>query len=45
MNDRETTVRPAARGQSTLLADLVLDLAVPAMAALFTVGIFLLAVR
>lgn len=39
----QTSNRPLVASQASRLGDLVLDLAVPALAALLTLGIFLLA--
>jgi hypothetical protein len=44
-NDLETLARRASHVHATRLADVVLDVAVPAMAALLTLGLFLLAMR
>jgi hypothetical protein len=42
-NDLETLAPRASHVHAARLADIVLDVAVPAMAALLTLGIFLLA--
>jgi hypothetical protein len=43
MDDLETPARRESRQHDAHLADLLLDLAVPALAALLTMGVFLLA--
>jgi hypothetical protein len=44
MTRSQTLSRPRSPQQASRLADVVLDVAVPTMAALLTLGIFLLAV-
>jgi hypothetical protein len=43
-NDLETLAPRASHVHAARLADIVLDVAVPAMAALLTLGIFLLSI-
>lgn len=45
MDTLGTLRRPSNAGHGARLADVVLELAVPTLAALLTVGFFLLAVR
>jgi hypothetical protein len=45
MNDPKMLAQPTPHAEASRFLDLLLDVAVPALAALFTTAIFLLALR